>query len=83
MLISVNLRLNFNPGFFISSFKSLLGKIFTIPFKTSNDQIAIKKICTESSFKAFRPEIKFHSNPGFPQPSFEQPRPEVLPRCVC
>ena len=42
--ISSNPRLNFNPAFFISLFKSLFGKIFTILFRTSNDQIASKKI---------------------------------------
>ena len=43
-LISSNPGLNFNPAFFISLFKSLFGKIFTILFRTSNDQIASKKI---------------------------------------
>ena len=42
--ISPNPGLNFNSGFFISLSKSLLGKIFTINFRTSNDQIASKKI---------------------------------------
>ena len=42
--ISPNPGLNFNSGFFISLSKSLLGKIFTIIFRTSNDQIASKKI---------------------------------------
>ena len=42
--ISSNPALNFNPAFFISLLKSLLGKIFTILFRTSNDQIASKKI---------------------------------------
>ena len=42
--ISSNPGLNFNPAFFISLFKSLFGKIFTILFRTSNDQIASKKI---------------------------------------
>ena len=64
--ISSNPGLNFNPAFFISLFKSLLGKIFTILFRTSNDQIASKKIWTEFSLKVFRPEIKFHTNPGLP-----------------
>ena len=64
--ISRNPGLNFNPAFFISLFKSLLGKIFTILFRTSNDQIASKKIWTEFSLKVFRPEIKFHTNPGLP-----------------
>ena len=45
-VISTNpeLNLNLNPGFFISLFNSLLGKIFPILFRTSNDQIASKKI---------------------------------------
>ena len=64
--ISSNPGLNFNPAFFISLFKSLLGKVFTILFRTSNDQIASKKIWTEFSLKVFRPEIKFHTNPGLP-----------------
>ena len=53
-------------AFFISLFKSLFGKIFTIIFRTSNDQIASKKIWTEFSLKVFRPEIKFHTYPGLP-----------------
>ena len=56
--------LNFNPGFYISFFQSLLEKIYPILFRTSNDQIASKKIWTEFSFQASRPEIKFHANPG-------------------
>ena len=64
--ISSNPGLNFNPAFFISLFKSLFGKIFTILFRTSNDQIASKNIWTEFSLKVFRPEIKFHTNPGLP-----------------
>ena len=42
--ISPSPGLNFNPAFFISLFKSLFGKIFTILFRTSNDQLASKKI---------------------------------------
>ena len=64
--ISPNPGLNFNSGFFISLSKSLLGKIFTILFRTSNDQIGSKKIWTEFSLKAFRPEIKSHTNPELP-----------------
>ena len=64
--ISPNPGLTFNPGFFISLFKSLFGKIFTILFRTSNDQIASKNIWTEFSLKVFRPEIKFHTNPRVP-----------------
>ena len=59
--------LNFNPGFYISFFQSLLEKIYPILFRTSNDQIASKKIWTEFSFQAFSPEIKFHANPGLTQ----------------
>ena len=43
-LISTNPGLNCNPAFFISLFKSILRKIFTILFRTSNDQIASKNI---------------------------------------
>ena len=64
--ISPNPGLNFNSGFFIPLSKSLLRKIFIILFRTSNDQIAGKKIWTEFPLKAFRPEIKFHTNPGLP-----------------
>ena len=64
--ISSNPGVNSNPTFFISLFKSLFGKIFTILFRTSNDQIASKKIWTEFSLKIFRPEIKFLTNPGLP-----------------
>ena len=39
-----NPGLNFNPGFYISFFQSLLEKIFPILIRTSNDQIASKKI---------------------------------------
>ena len=74
-LISPNPGLNFNSGFFNSLFKSLLWKFFTILFKTSNDQIASKKIWTEFSLKAFRPGIKFHIDPGLPLPSFEKLKP--------
>ena len=42
MPIGPNPGLNFNPAFSISLFKSLLGKIFTILFRTSNDQTASK-----------------------------------------
>ena len=71
--ISPNPELNFNSGFFISLSKSLLGKIFTINFRTSNDQIASKKIWTEFSLKAFRPEIKFHTNPWYLNPALNNP----------
>ena len=42
--ISASPRLNFNAGFYISFFQSLLDKIFSVLFGTSNDQLAIKKI---------------------------------------
>ena len=42
--ISASPGLNFNAGFYISFFQSLLEKIFPILFRTSNDQIASKKI---------------------------------------
>ena len=62
--ISVNPGLDLNPGFFISFFQSLLGKNFSSCFfRTSDDQIARKKIWTEFSLKAHRPDIKFYTNP--------------------
>ena len=51
--ISAGPGLNFNAGFYISFFQNLLEKIFPILFRTSNDQIASKKILTEFSFKLF------------------------------
>ena len=42
--ISASPGLNFNAGFYISFFQSLLEKIFPILFRTSNDQISSKKI---------------------------------------
>ena len=71
--ISVSPGLNFNAGFYISFFRGLLEKIFPILFKTSNDQIASKKIWTEFSFKAFRPEVKFHANSGLSNPDLNNP----------
>ena len=62
--INASPGLNFNAGFYISFFQSLLEKIFPLLFRTSNDQIANKKVLTEFSFKAFRSEIKFHANLG-------------------
>ena len=32
----------------------------------------VKKNYTDFSFKTFRSEIKFHTNPGLSQPIFEQ-----------
>ena len=49
--ISASLGLNFDAGFYIYFFQSLLEKIFPILFRISNDQIASKKIWTEFSFK--------------------------------
>ena len=43
-------------------------------------KLQAKKILIEFSFKAFRPEIKFHPNPGLSLPSFEQPRPGIEER---
>ena len=62
--ISASLGLNVNAGLYISFFQNLLEKFSLFFFRTSNDQIASKKIWTEFSFKAFKPEIKFHANPG-------------------
>ena len=42
--ISASPGLNFNAVFYISFFQNLLEKIFPILFRTSNDQIASKKI---------------------------------------
>ena len=56
--ISANLWLHFNPGFFIPSFKSLLGIIFYIAFRVSSHHILDKKNSIEFFFKAFRSVIK-------------------------
>ena len=73
-LISATLGLNLiHVSLFLCS-KAFKGKIFLILFRTFNDQIAKKKNWNEFSLKAFRPEIKFHANPGLSSPSFEQPR---------
>ena len=57
--ISANLRLYFNPGFFIPSFKSLLGIVFYIAFRVSSHHILDKKNSIEFFFEAFRSEISF------------------------
>ena len=43
-LISANPGLNFNPGFYISLFKSCFGIILPTVFRAFNYQIAVKKI---------------------------------------
>ena len=42
-LISANPGLNFNPGFYISLFKSRFGIILPIVFSAFNYQIVVKK----------------------------------------
>ena len=59
-------RWNFSLGFYIPLFKILFGVIFC------NNHIPDKKNTTEFSFKAFRSEIRFHTNPGLSWPSFAQ-----------
>ena len=49
--VSASPGLNFNAGLYISFFQSLLEKISLFFFRTSNDQIASKKIWTEFSLK--------------------------------
>ena len=71
-----NMELNFNPGFYISLFQIIFQIAFSILFRPSNTQIVGKISLTEFSFKAFRSEIKFHTNPGLSYPSFKQPNPE-------
>ena len=62
-------ELNFNPAFFISLFKSLLGKIFTILFRTSNDQTASKKIWTEFPLKFSDLKSNFTLTLGYLNPA--------------
>ena len=71
-----NMELNFNPGFYISLFQIIFQIAFSILFRASPTQIVGKISLTEFSFKAFRSEIKFHTNPGLSHPSFNQPNPE-------
>ena len=68
-----NMELNFNPGFYISLFQIIFQIAFSRP---SNTQILGKISLPEFSFKAFRSEIKFHTNPRLSHPSFNQPNPE-------
>ena len=63
--ISANLGLNFNPGFFIFLFKILFKeKSSLLLLGNPMMKLQSKEIWTELSLKAFRPEIKFHTNPG-------------------
>lgn len=71
--ISANLGLRFNPGFFVSFFKSLFQIIFPFHFSTSKHQIIEKKNYTGYSFKAFIPEVRFHTKARLLSHSFEQP----------
>ena len=75
--ISTNPELNFNLGFYTSLFNSLFGIISSTLYGASNHQIVDKKNYTEFSSRASRTEIRFHTNPGFTKPSFEQPSPGV------
>ena len=59
-------RWNFSLGFYIPLFKTLFGVIFC------NNHIPDKKNSTEFSFKSFRSEIRFHTNPGLSWHSFVQ-----------
>ena len=71
--ISTNPRLNFNPGFYINLYKRLLGIIFAILFRASNNRILDKKDNTDFFVKyTFTSEIRSHINPGLSQSSFEQ-----------
>ena len=58
-----NPRLNLNLGLFISLFKCLFGTIFFVLFRASNNQIVDEENWTEFSFKAFKSETRFHTNP--------------------
>ena len=63
-LISANPRLNFNLVFFIPLFKCLVGIVFRVLYRASNNHILDKKNSTEFSFKTVKSEIRFHTNPG-------------------
>ena len=75
-LIGLNPRLNFDPGLFISLYKSLSRKTFSILFRASSNHIIEEKNNMEFFNKAFKSEITFHTNPGLSWPSFEQPSPD-------
>ena len=74
-VISTNLELNLNlnPGFFISLFNSLLGKIFPILFRTSNDQIASKKIWSKLPLKLSDLKSNSTLTLGYLNPALENP----------
>ena len=63
-LISANPRLNFNLVFFIPLFKCLVGIVFRVLYRASNNHILDKKNSTEFSFETVKSEIRFHTNPG-------------------
>ena len=67
--ISPNLWLHFNPGFFIPSFKSILGIIFYIAFRASSHLILDRKNSIEFFIKAFRSEISFKLTIGYLNPA--------------
>ena len=71
--VSNNPGLRFNLSFFVSFFKNLFQIIFSILFRASKHQIVDKKNYTEYSFKAFIPEVRFHTKPRLSPHSFEQP----------
>ena len=71
--ISANPRINLNPGFIITLFKSLFfWIIILILLRASYYQIVNKNNLSQFSLKAFRSEIKLQTNPGLSQTSFEQ-----------
>ena len=63
-LISANPRLNFNLDFLYSFIQMLVGIVFRVLYRASNNHIIDKKNSTEFSFKTVRSEIRFHANPG-------------------
>ena len=71
-LIRANPRLNCNLRFLISPlFKKALWAVFSLLYRASNHRIPYKKNSTKYSFKAFRSEIRFLTNPGLAKPNFE------------
>ena len=63
--IRANPSLNFNLGSFFPLFESLLGITSSILFRAFNYKFVDEKNYTEFSFKAFRCEIRSHTNPGY------------------
>ena len=63
-LISANQRLNFIPGFFISFVQKPVWDNCLHSLLSLQSQDCRQKNYTESFFKTFRTEIKFHTNPG-------------------